>query len=112
MSEDDSPQVRGLDSLNLSEKEIEMVRQVRSNPLLADKLSSLLQQFENEIANGMDAHEAEEAVIEALQSFGQGMLQQWALRSEKQSIEDALQQNPNLQKHAKKNSSGIAPSDQ
>ena len=98
--------------LELSEQEIEMVRQVRSNPVLATKLGSLLQQFESEIANGMDAHEAEHALIEALQNFGQGLLQQWALHSEKQTVEEALQENPDLQKHAKKNSPGTAPSDQ
>ena len=88
--------------LELSEEEIEMVRQVRSNPVLAEKLGSLLQRFESEIANGMDAHEAEHALIEALQNFGQGMLQQWALHSEQQTVEEALQQNPGLQKHAKR----------
>jgi hypothetical protein len=88
--------------------EEKLLQQLRNNPILAMQLTSISDRFEHEISNGrMDAHEAEAAMIDALQHLGKGMMQQWA-----QNTQSALiKQTSELQKHSKKNFSGIPPSD-
>lgn len=75
-----------------------MLRQLRSNPLMAAQFQVITNKFEQEIANGMDAHQAEEAMIAALQELGKNLMLQWAENTQC----DALDQNPQLQKHPKK----------
>ena len=82
-----------------------MLRQLRGNPLMAAQFQSIANKFEQEIANGMDAHQAEEAMIAALQELGKNLMLQWSQNTQR----DALNQNPQLQKHSKKNSSGTPP---
>lgn len=82
-----------------------MLRQLRSNPLMAAQFQAIANKFELEIANGMDAHQAEEAMIEALRELGENLMLQWAQNTQR----NALNQNPQLIKHSKKNSSGTPP---
>lgn len=95
------------DPFDATSEEQRLLLQLRGNPLLADQFKAIANQFEHEIANGMDAHQAEAAMIEALQELGKGMMHQWAQNTEKKLISRF----PELHKHAKKNSSGLPPSE-
>ena len=88
------------DPLEVTPEEKIMLRQLRSNPLMAAKFQSIANKFEQEIANGMDAHQAEEAMIAALQELGKNLMLQWAENTQR----DALNRNPQLHKHSKKTS--------
>jgi len=83
-------------------KELELLRKLRANPILVDKIDLVMERFEQELANGSDAHQAEEAIIELLQNLGQNMMTQWARRSSLDAETQAREQDPTLQKHAKK----------
>ncbi|MEO7097866.1 MAG: hypothetical protein ABI162_00785 [Luteolibacter sp.] len=94
------------ESLEATPEEKKLLRQLRDNPLMADQFQAIADQFEHEIANGMDAHQAETAMIESLQQLGKSMMQQWAKNTQR----DIIRQTPGLQQHSKKNSSGTPPS--
>lgn len=96
--------------LDPNTEERKLLRTLRNNPILGDQIQSLVSRFEQEIAEGMDAHEAEERLIDSLQQLGVSMMTQWAQNTQKSALEQALQDDPKLHKHSKKNSSGIPPS--
>lgn len=94
------------ESLEATPEEQKLLRQLRDNPLMADQFKAIADQFEREIANGMDAHQAEAAMIQSLQELGKSMMHQWAQNTQR----DLIQQAPALQRHSKKNSAGTPPS--
>ena len=87
-------------------EEQRLLQQLRGNPLLAEQFKAIANRFEEEIANGMDAHQAEASMIESLQELGKSMMHQWAQNTQNKLMSQA----PELQKHSKKNSTGIPPS--
>lgn len=95
------------EALEATDEERKLLRQLRANPMLAGQLKALADKFEQEISNGMDANQAEAALIEALQELGSGLMHQWALNTQ----DKLLTQSPQLQKHGKKNSAGTPPSE-
>jgi hypothetical protein len=95
------------DSFDATSEEQKLLLQLRSNPLLAEQFKEIANKFEQEISNGMDAHQAEAAMIESLQELGKSMMHQWA----KNTQDKIIGEHSELQKHAKKNSSGIQPSE-
>ena len=99
------------DNLEATPEEEKILRQLRENPIMGMQIKTIMQKFEDEIANGMDANEAEASLIESLQELGKSMMSQWAENTQKNTIKQAKEEMPSLQKHTKKNSSGIAPSD-
>jgi hypothetical protein len=94
-------------SFHATSEEQRLLLQLRDNPLLAEQFKTIANKFEQEIANGMDAHQAEAAMIESLQELGKSMMHQWARNTQDQLVA----QSPQLQKHGKKNSTGTAPSE-
>lgn len=92
-------------------RELELLRRLRSNPIISENIELIVEKFEQEIANGSDAHQAEEAVIEMLRNLGQNMMTQWGEHVAHDQATQARQQDPSLQKHAKKNSTGRPPSE-
>jgi len=86
--------------------ELELLQKLRANPILASNIDLVMERFEQELADGSDAHQAEEAVIEMLQNLGQNMMTQWAQHSSQNAEITALEQGSSVQKHAKKNSPG------
>jgi len=44
-------------------KELELLRKLRANPILADNIDLVMERFEQELANGADAHQAEEVEL-------------------------------------------------
>lgn len=97
--------------LEATPEEENILRQLRENPIMGIQIKTIMQKFESEIANGMDANEAEASLIESLQELGKSMMNQWAENTQQDAINQTKKEMPNLQKHSKKNSSGIAPSD-
>ena len=95
------------ESFHATSEERLLLLQLRGNPLLAEQFKAIANQFEQEIANGMDAHQAEAAMILSLQQLGKSMMHQWAENTQDKLIE----QSPELLKHCKKNSSGTPPSE-
>lgn len=91
--------------------ELELLRKLRANPILASNIDLVMERFEQELANGSDAHQAEQSVIEMLQNLGQNMMTQWAEHSCQNSEASSLEQDRSIQKHAKKNSHGKPPLD-
>lgn len=73
---------------------------------MAEKFTSLMKRFEQEIADGMDAHHAEETFVTELQNLGASMMTQWAEMAQK----NALQKHDSAhRKHSKKKFSGTPP---
>ena len=95
------------DSLEATPEEQKLLRQLRDNPHMAGQFKAIANKFEQEIANGMDAHQAEAALIESLRELGKNMMLQWAQNTQR----DLIQQSPMLQQHSKKNSTGTPPSE-
>lgn len=91
-------------------EEQNLLRALRQNPILGDQIQVMVSRFEQEVADGMDAHEAEERLIDSLQKLGVSMMAQWAQNTQETALEQARQDDPKLHKHSKKNSNGIPPS--
>ena len=98
-------------SAQITEEEIRLLEQLRANPEVAEQFHVIMDRFDREVADGMDAHQAETMVIEEVQQLGRSLLSQWAGRTHKDAIETARQEDPSLIGNGKKNSSGIRPSE-
>jgi hypothetical protein len=94
-----------------SEEESRLLAQLRANPIFAARFQVLMDRFEEEVADGMDAHEAEEMFIAELDGLGKSILGQWAETTHAKSLDEAREENPGLVKSGKKNSGGIPPSE-
>lgn len=84
--------------------EINLLRTLRKNPMMAGQFQVIAKRFEQEVADGMDANEAEASLIESLQELGVTMMQQWAHNSQESALTEALQSEPIPHKHSKKTS--------
>ena len=98
-------------SAPITAAESQLLGQLRANPIVAARLGAIMDRFEGEVSAGMDAHEAEEMVIEELRQLGGSLLDQWAGRTHDATVEAARRTDPSLIKHGKKNSGGIRPSE-
>lgn len=94
-----------------SAEETKLLQQLRANPVMAEKFGQIMDRFEQEIANGTDANQAEMMVIEELHQLGCAMLGQWAGKAHDKAIALAKEQDPALVDHTQKNSGGIPPSE-
>lgn len=95
-------------ALILTKNEDQVIRSLRNNPLMAEKFASLIKRYEQEIADGMDAHHAEETFITELQNLGTSMMQQWAEMAQQKALKKL---DKTHRKHTKKNSTGTPPLD-
>lgn len=98
-------------STSITEEESRLLEQLRANPIVATRLSGIMDRFEHEVNAGMDAHEAEMMVIEEVQQLGHSLLDQWAEQTHDATLASACEDDPALIKHGKKNSTGIRPSE-
>ena len=98
------------EQIKLSDQEIEHTLKLRKNPILANNLDIILKRFDEEVAQGMNANEAELNAIESVQQFGKAMIEQWAQTTQDDIVSETTQDN-NLIKNGKKNSTGIPPSE-
>ena len=90
------------EKLEATHEELKILRQLRKNPIMGMQIKAIMQKFEDEIANGMDANEAEASLIESLQQLGKSMMSQWAENTQQDTLDQAKEEMPSLQKHAKK----------
>jgi hypothetical protein len=97
-------------SAPITAAESQLLEKLRANPIVAARLGAIMDRFEDEVNAGMDAHEAEEMVIEELRQLGSSLIDQWAGRTHDATVGEARRTDPSLVKHGKKNSAGIRPS--
>ena len=90
-------------------EEAKLLQQLRSNPIMAEKFGLIMERFEQEIANGADANQAEMMVIEELRILGETMLGQWAEKTQTIAINQAKAESADLIHHKEKNSTGTPP---
>ena len=96
------------EQIKLSDQEIEHALALRRNPILANNLEVIIKRFNEEIAQGIDANQAELNAIESVQKFGKAMIEQWAQTTQDDIVPETTK-NSNLIKNGKKNSTGIPP---
>jgi hypothetical protein len=73
-------------------------------PELRARLHHLLDTLDQSVADGSDAHAAEERVIQELRQFGQELLGRWAHEAEAQAQTQMRTQQPHASQHGKKKS--------
>lgn len=74
-----------------------------ARPQLRARLHQILDTLDQSVADGCDAHSAEERVIEELRQLGQEVLSQWAEESHAQVQAQVPAQHPGAIRHGKKN---------
>ncbi len=73
-------------------------------PELHARLHHLLDTLEQSVADGSDAHAAEERVIQELRQLGQEVLGRWAHEADAQAQSQVRTQHPHASQHGKKKS--------
>ncbi len=82
-----TPSDSNAESAPITEEEYALLSQLRANPIAAKRFRAIMGRFEQEVAAGMDAHEAEMMVIEEIQELGRSLLDQWAENTHKDILE-------------------------
>jgi len=73
-------------------------------PELLARLHHILDTLDRSVADGSDAHAAEQRVIEELRQLGQEVLGHWAHEAQAQAQAQVRTQHPHASQHGKKNS--------
>lgn len=73
-------------------------------PELRARLHHLLDTLDQSVADGSDAHAAEERVIQELRQLGQEVLGRWAHEAQAQAQAQVRTQHPHASQHGKKKS--------
>jgi hypothetical protein len=73
-------------------------------PGLLARLHHLLDTLDQSVADGSDAHAAEERVIQAVRQLGQELLGRWAHEAAAQAQAQVRSQHPHASQHGKKKS--------
>jgi hypothetical protein len=73
-------------------------------PHLRQRLLEICDMIDTLVAQGCTAHEAEAKAIEQIRKLGNGILTDWAEKSEAAAVAKARVQDPKLQPYRKKNS--------
>lgn len=73
-------------------------------PELRARLHHLLDTLDQSVADGSDAHAAEERVIQELRQLGQEFLGRWAQEAQAQAQAQVRTQHPHASQHGKKKS--------
>jgi len=103
------PDAQNTTPIEPTAEEAKLLQKLRSNPIMAEKFSLIMERFEQEIVHGGDANEAEMMVIEELRTLGETMLGQWAEKAQTHAVDQAKAETPGLIHHAEKNSIGTPP---
>jgi hypothetical protein len=91
----------------ISDGDARLLRQLRANPLMAERFRQIMDRFEQEVSGGMDADEAEMMAIEEVGQLGHSILGQWADKSHDAVVHKAREDDPSPTGNGKKNSGGI-----
>ena len=73
-------------------------------PHVRQRLLEIANLIDELVAQGCTAHEAEARAIEQIRKLGNGILTEWAEKSEATAVTKARAQDPKLQPYRKKNS--------
>lgn len=71
-------------------------------PHLRQRLLEIADMIDELVAQGCTAHEAEARAIEEIRKLGNGILTEWAQKSESAAVAKARAQDPKLQPYRKK----------
>ena len=74
MSDEQTPDEEPLEP---NTEEQNLLRGLRKNPMLAGQIQVMVRRFEQEVADGMNADEAEASLVKSLQELGVTMMAQW-----------------------------------
>ncbi len=72
-------------------------------PRVRERLLEISDLIDRLVAQGCTAHEAEARAIEEIRKLGNGILSEWADKSQQAAVEKARAQDPKLQAYRKKN---------
>jgi hypothetical protein len=72
-------------------------------PHLRQRLLEISDMVERLVEEGCTAHEAEARAIEQIRQLGNGILSEWAAKTEAAALAKACAQDPSLQPYRKKN---------
>jgi hypothetical protein len=73
-------------------------------PHVRQRLLEISDMIDSLVAQGCTAHEAEARAIQEIRRLGNGILTEWADKSQKAAVDKACAQDPKLQPYRKKNS--------
>lgn len=73
-------------------------------PHVRQRLLEIADLIDTLVAQGCTAHEAEARAIEQIRKLGQGILTEWAEKSEQAAVTKARAKDPKVQNYGKKNS--------
>lgn len=74
-------------------------------PELLERLHEIVDTLEQSVADGCDAHDAEDRVVDEIRKLGQTVLGQWAQEAHAQIQQQMPAEHPEACKHGKKNAS-------
>lgn len=75
-----------------------------NKPHLRQRLLEISDMIDTLVAQGCTAHEAEAKAIESIRKLGNGILTEWAEKSESAAVTKARANDPKLRPYRKKNS--------
>lgn len=99
------------DEPSLPNNEPSLDERLNASPLVAQRFHRIIDMMEDAVEQGVDAHQAEEQAIEQLDQLGNEILTDWARQRAQACSDQARQENPQLTKDTKKNSSGTPPTE-
>lgn len=96
-------------TVKLSEAEYKLIEALQGDPEIIEEFTAATQKLNHEVAQGMDAYQAELHIAKTVQEIGRKMIQKWATKTQEEAVKQAASATENI-KSGKKNSTGIAPS--
>ncbi len=111
MNNQDARAPQATHNLPVTDSESKLLELLRTNPLLARQISSLVGRFGEEVAGGLDANQAEEMAIEEVGQLGKTIIQQWAENTHQEEVAKVKLGDSLLTNNGKKNSDGTPASD-
>lgn len=87
-----------------SKRQRPLEERLAGRPELRARLHHILDTLDQSVADGSDAHAAEEAVIQELRQLGQEVLVRWANEAAAQAQTQVRIQHPHASQHGKKKS--------
>lgn len=96
-------------NVNLSHQEFKLIEALQGDAEMIEELTAATQKLNSEVADGMDAYQAESHIAKTVQEIGRKMIKKWAEKTQEEAVAEATSSSDTL-KHGKKNSTGIQPS--
>jgi len=93
----------------MNEQDKVLLARLNQNPQLRQRVEELLNIVENTEGGSLNAHKAEQSVIDELQKLGNDVLHSWADHAVKESTKKLHNDVSGLHKKGKKKFDGIVP---